>query len=738
MAESIEKLKEQIELLKKKNQLLEEGSLTAEERAAKRKKEAEAEQERLKITVERLAYESKIASAQGETIEYYEATVKFLNEYNKLKETALGNEEILKQLGLETAEELENMLDKAEKAKERLAEFGEAGVNAYKKTKPLFEDIATKMFLFSPGANKAIAKMKEIGKIASDKKGLAGMTEAFKKTFNAQNIALGLMTKFISFTLEYAFAVDKATAAFAKNTGLGRAFTTQISEIGNGYRNLGIEAKDVAKATEGLINSFPMLTKQTKENKDAMILAATSLEKIGVGSETTGKMLTFFTKNLKMSGQSASKAAVKIGMLGNALGKSAKQITKEFTQALKVLAVYGPQSTKIFAGIASMAHSAGVEIGTLMKMAGKFDEFGSSAETAAKLNAVLGTKLSGVNLMMMDEEQKIEAVIQAIQRTGQTFGTMDKFKQRLIANVTGITDLNEAQKVFGMNLSAYKMHKAEALKNADAQKQMEDKMKQAMATVEKLKKALMNIAITLGPFTDTIADVAQGIADAAAAMNSGVVKAILYAGAIGMVVKFVPGLGLLVGSLAGLILKLPLFSAAAAGATGPLAGLGTGLGALGVKGSVGIPVLLSLAAVFAGLGLAAKSIAEIPLALVSAATEVSKLQKLFVIISELNWQESFSGIGPALKKAQADLQMLSTSEGVQITHVLENLALIKTGRSARAITSSVMSTTGVGDIGSDIKSSLKGAFKGLEVTIQLDGAATTKALRGEIVKTTLQ
>ena len=91
MAESIEKLKEQIELLKKKNQLLEEGSLTAEERAAKRKKEAEAEQERLKITVERLAYESKIASAQGETIEYYEATVKFLNEYNKLKETALGN-----------------------------------------------------------------------------------------------------------------------------------------------------------------------------------------------------------------------------------------------------------------------------------------------------------------------------------------------------------------------------------------------------------------------------------------------------------------------------------------------------------------------------------------------------------------------------------------------------------------------------------------------------------------------
>jgi hypothetical protein len=501
---------------------------------------------------------------------------------------------------------------------------------------------------------------------------------------------------------------------------------------------LGITAGDVQKATEGLINTFPMLTRETKENKDTMILAATSLEKIGVGSEQTGKMLTFFNKTLGKSTKTATQATIKIAMLGNALGKSAKQITKEFSEAMKVLAVYGDKAPKIFQNIATMAHSAGVEVSDLMGIASQFDEFGSAAETAAKMNAVLGTKLSGVNLLLMEEDEKIEAVIGSIQGIGKTFDTMNKFEKRLVANTAGIKDLDKAQRIFNMSLTGYREYKAELDEQADAQKKLEEKMKEAMGTVEKLKMALMNIAITLGPFTDTVADVAQGIADMAASMDKGWVKALLYAGAIGALLKFLPGIGLIGTLLTTFALSVTGLTAASAPAAAGLSTLGGGLAGLGTAGSVAIPVMLAVAAVFGSIGYAAASIASIPMALVRATKEVGKMRELFETIKDLDWESSLGGIGPALQRAQSDLNMLANSDGVKITNVLENLALIKTGRSSSQITSAVMATSGVGELGSDIKDTLKDMFQGVQLSVQLDGDATTKLLKGVVVKTTLK
>jgi hypothetical protein len=248
----------------------------------------------------------------------------------------------------------------------------------------------------------------------------------------------------------------------------------------------------------------------------------------------------------------------------------------------------------------------------------------------------------------------------------------------------------------------------------------------------------MNIAITLGPFTDTVADVAQGIADMAASMDKGWVKALLYAGAIGALLKFLPGIGLIGTLLTTFALSVTGLTAASAPAAAGLSTLGGGLAGLGTAGSVAIPVMLAVAAVFGSIGYAAASIASIPMALVRATKEVGKMRELFETIKDLDWESSLGGIGPALQRAQSDLNMLANSDGVKITNVLENLALIKTGRSSSQITSAVMATSGVGELGSDIKDTLKDMFQGVQLSVQLDGDATTKLLKGVVVKTTLK
>ena len=48
------------------------------------------------------------------------------------------------------------------------------------------------------------------------------------------------------------------------------------------------------------------------------------------------------------------------------------------------------------------------------------------------MNAVLGTSLSGTNLLMMDEQQRVEEVIRSVQAMGTPFSQLDKYTQQLI------------------------------------------------------------------------------------------------------------------------------------------------------------------------------------------------------------------------------------------------------------------------------------------------------------------
>ena len=147
-------------------------------------------------------------------------------------------------------------------------------------------------------------------------------------------------------------------------------------------------------------------------------------------------------------------------------------------------------------------------------MAGKFDTFNDSAETAGKLNAILGTQLSATDLLMKKEDERIETVIRSMQAQGIAFKDMDKFTQKAIMQTLGLKDLNEAQKILGMDVRGFRNYQAKAAAAAKEQEEMEKKAKAAMDAMQKLKMAFANLTVFLVPLIEKFSKFAELILNA--------------------------------------------------------------------------------------------------------------------------------------------------------------------------------------------------------------------------------
>ena len=205
-----------------------------------------------------------------------------------------------------------------------------------------------------------------------------------------------------------------------------------------------------------------------------------------------------------MSADQAGKTAVELGMMGTQLGISTEKITRDFNSSLTQLAVYGPRSIDIFKGIAAAAKVAGVEVSSLLGLAERFDTFAGAAETIGKLNALLGTQLSTTEMLTMTEDQRLETLIRTVQEQGIAFNDMDRFSQKAIASAAGIRDLNEAQKIFGMNLQQFGEYRSQMERNADAQAKFEKAVTATMDITNKFKVLVAEFAVFVAPALNTI------------------------------------------------------------------------------------------------------------------------------------------------------------------------------------------------------------------------------------------
>lgn len=464
-----------------------------------------AKQEELKLMekMKDLLGDAYQSTKELEALEKQFALEKDANRRKELK----GQIDAIYQIAMEAEGygELYKQLTKNTEGTDKLTKAQEEAKESFDNT---FEGLALKVGLNSRAFNQfsdGITKFQELAK-----KNPKQMKASFKDTFSLQKMGGAVLAQMIEASLELASATDKASAAFAANTGAGRIMTEQISAVGGQFRNIGLDAAKAGQAAQDLYNNFTGFMTVGKEAQKELMATVASLGKLGIDGATASKTLTLFNKNMGMSLKQSQKLTKQLAMMGTKIGISSSQMVKGFAESAKSLAVYGKDAVKVFSDLAAQAKAANVETSTLLGVAEQFDTFEGAANAAGKLNSILGSQMSATDMLTMSENERIETLIRSVQAQGVAFKDLDKYSQKAIGAAAGINDMAEAQRVFGMSVADYR----KGLKVDPKEEEFQQSLKDTMDIMEKIKRIGQQFAFSMSGVLDTLATFFQMILDA--------------------------------------------------------------------------------------------------------------------------------------------------------------------------------------------------------------------------------
>jgi hypothetical protein len=339
------------------------------------------------------------------------------------------------------------------------------------------------------------------------------MANYLKDTFSLNNMALNIFETIKKNSIELFTNFDKAQASLAAATGQGDKFRGTLYEVGREGNLFGVSMDDAGKAIGTLVDQTSNFTSLSKATQSSLALNVAKMEKLGVATSDSAAIFQNFNQALGMTAKESMNMQTELAMAGVSIGVNAGKMTKDFNASLSTLMVYGRESVDVFKGIAAAAKAAGVETSTLLGIASKFDTFAGAAEGAGKLNALLGTQLSTTEMLMATEDERIRMLVESVQSQGVAFQDMDRFTQKAIANSVGITDMAEANRIFGMSLEAYDENERKLNASADAQKKLDDAVAKTVPVMDQFKKLGAEIVVALEPFLETLESGAKILTD---------------------------------------------------------------------------------------------------------------------------------------------------------------------------------------------------------------------------------
>ena len=312
------------------------------------------------------------------------------------------------------------------------------------------------------------------------------MAKAGAGTFsNVFNVG-SLVGNFADDTMEMAKELDNSKSSIV---GMGYSLEQTgriIDAADKEFYKLGGSADQLASAINNLDQQGFTKLRQTMGTD--FIKTLSQAQKAGLDMSDTGELMN---QAMIQQGLSADEAKDRLGDLvaisgaiGEPVGKSAKQ----FAQFSGRLNQFGPKAVKVFKNLKDISKASGVEMGKLLDVAKGFDTFEGAAESAARMNAVLGTQLDSMALMRMSDDDRIKSIQGAIRSQGGLNNITAQQARLLEEVIPGGLKLNEimglTNKVHASAADVTKDNSAQVdglAKRADkgrtVQKKMADQMK---------------------------------------------------------------------------------------------------------------------------------------------------------------------------------------------------------------------------------------------------------------------
>ena len=325
------------------------------------------------------------------------------------------------------------------------------------------------------------------------------------------NLMAGLFAKVAQSSMKAFVSMDNFRAELAKSGASLDQYSGLMENTTNQTAAAGVSMKDAQQSILALRSGMSSFNTMNKADQQVLTNTTAIMSKLGVDAQTSAGNLDILTKSMGMNGTEAATATKEIAATAKALSVSQEKMAADFAAAAPVLSAHGEAGVQIFRKLAAQSKATGIEMGALLGIANQFDTFEGAAEAAGKLNAVLGTQLNSVELLTATESERIKILQQSVTASGQSWESMNKFERQTVAAAAGISDVNEAGKLFGTTAQQMENAAGAAEKMALADKELAKQAASASTAGEKLALIAERFGVVMIPLIDTVHWLLDGI-----------------------------------------------------------------------------------------------------------------------------------------------------------------------------------------------------------------------------------
>tara|TARA_Y100001937_G_scaffold119345_1_gene174915 strand:+ start:27374 stop:31204 length:3831 start_codon:yes stop_codon:yes gene_type:complete len=335
---------------------------------------------------------------------------------------------------------------------------------------------------------------------------------ALTDNFSAANMLGSALMRVQESTMMMVVSADAQFAEVNKLTNSTGEYNDMIMDTMQNNQQYNVSVEDAAESVNALFTEMSNFSNMSKEAQAAAVETTAQLKGLGIDAQTTAANFEILTGALGMSSAAAADVQKDFAAMAADLGVSAGKIAKDFERNSDVFTAYGDEAVRVFKETAAAAKATGIEMNALLGITTQFDTFEGAAKAAGQLNAVLGGGLlNSMDLLNASEEERVRMLIQSVEMSGKSFNQMSKFEKQAVMNAAGISDMTEANKLFGQSLAEYDAAQRKVEDNAEAQAKLEERAAAAANMQDKLKRIMEQFAVAVTPIINVIHFLLDGL-----------------------------------------------------------------------------------------------------------------------------------------------------------------------------------------------------------------------------------
>jgi len=371
--------------------------------------------------------------------------------------------------------------------------------------------IAGKLGIATKFSKTAVGQFADMAlNLAQSGMGAEILLSSLATTLSPANILASVFEKIFESIVATAIALDSSESALQRSTGFAVNFRDSMLGVAQANVMSGVSIEDTQKSFGALINNFSAFSPVAEEANKSLLETTTLLDKIGVTAEVSTKQIDFFMKAMGETKDVAQALTVQIAMAADKIGISASKMSSDFAAVSSDLSVYGDQMTDVFFDLQAQAKATGIEVSQLVKIGKQFDTFDKAAEITGKLNSVLGTNLSSMQMINMSEAERVKLLRQELKAVAGNFDSLDKYTQMYIAQAAGLGSVAEARRFVTASEADYLSYNAKMQARAATQQQLKEATESFVPIVDALKIAVLNLALEFKPLISGFISMIEG------------------------------------------------------------------------------------------------------------------------------------------------------------------------------------------------------------------------------------